>query len=81
MRAPICMSIPDVGVLLKADPTMVFKTHQRVRGGHLNRWLIRVEVLVPRPFVRVDHLEGVLYAHPDMFPAVLAQLRATGGGK
>lgn len=63
-------------VQLHEDPTMVTKTVTRVRGGHMNRWLIRTEVIEPRLFARI--VGGRLCAHPAVIDRVRAELRAAG---
>lgn len=49
---------------------------KRVRGGYMNRWLIRVEEPVLEYFV--SEMQGAVYVHPLNMPAFReAIMRAT----
>lgn len=65
---------PFETIELVADPTMVERSFIRVRGGYMNRWLIRVEVVKPNPNARTRN--GRLYAHPDVLDRIRQELRA-----
>lgn len=43
----------------------------RVRGGYMNRWWIRAEVVRPVRRILIDEASGRAFCHPD----VLAELR------
>lgn len=65
---------PFATIELVADPDMVERTFVRVRGGHMNRWWIRVEVVKPNPHPRIHN--GRLYTHPDVLDRIRKELRA-----
>ena len=52
------------------------RIESRVRGGYMNRWLIRKVTTVRRPYAVVaqDHLFGgqAIYAHPDLITSMRA---------
>lgn len=54
------------GIQICPSPLMVEKKVMRVRGGYLNRWLIRAEVIVPRNEFVHDRVSNRIYCHPDM---------------
>lgn len=70
-----------LGITIKPSPLMVETVTEvrRVRGGYLNRWLIRAVVTETRPSRSVfhDRLNNVMYAHPD----VIAQIARAAGGR
>lgn len=66
---------PWLMVQFVEDPGMVVKVTKRIRGGYMNRWLIRVEMLVPNPHPRI--VDGRLHAHPLAMAAVKAELAAS----
>lgn len=68
---------PFANVQLVEDPSMVVKVVRRVRGGYMGRWLIRVEVLEPRPYARFH--DGRLHAHPDVIAKIRAELHQSEG--
>jgi len=57
------------GTKLVPSPLTVTRTVGRVRGGYLNRWLIRG--IVETPAIFHDRLNNVLYVHP----ALMAKLK------
>lgn len=50
-------------------------THKvgRVRGGYLNRWLIRG--IVETPAIFHDRLNNVIYVHPALMPKLKQELK------
>lgn len=56
------------GLRIIESPLLPLKWQvKRVRGGYMNRWLIRVEVPVPEYFV--NGILGAVYVHPLNMPA------------
>jgi hypothetical protein len=47
---------------------------RRVRGGYLNRWLIREAGIErrPSPTAIVDRISGTIFAHPETLQRLLA---------
>lgn len=67
------------GVNIQPSPLMTETVTEvrRVRGGYLNRWLIRAVVIETRPSRNVlhDRINNVMYAHPVLI-AQLARARS-----
>ncbi len=61
------------GIPVYPAPWMTETKTTRVRGGYLNRWLIRATVTLPKQEVAHDRINHRIYAHP----AVIAQLAKT----
>jgi hypothetical protein len=57
-------------------PHMVEKKVVRVRGGYLNRWLIRAEVIAPSNRIVFDEVTGVGYCHPEVLDKLQKAVRA-----
>lgn len=65
------------GIPVIVTPAAVSRVERRVRGGYMNRWLIREVVLQPTAFVYQDpltHGPAVITMHP-----LLAQRMAREG--
>lgn len=64
-----------LGITIKPSPLMVETVTEvrSVRGGYLNRWLIRAVVTETRPSRNVihDRINNVMYAHPDLIAQML----------
>lgn len=65
---------PDVqtimGVRIVTSPLAIRRVFRRVKGGYMNHWLIRVEVM--EPCVLHDRVNNRFYVHPDLMPGILA---------
>lgn len=59
------------GISIHPAPLMVEQKETRIKGGYLNRWLIRAVVTVPSTKVIHDRLNNRMYCHP----AVIQQMR------
>lgn len=67
-------SNPFKTIELVPDPTMVVRKIRRVRGGFMNRWWIRVEIVEPNPNARIR--DGRLHAHPSVMNRIKQELLA-----
>lgn len=63
------------GMQLCESPLMVEPKVGRVRGGYLNRWLIRGMVTTPARNAIVDRINNRIYMHPEMIRQLQIQLR------
>lgn len=61
---------PFLGMRLVANPLLVERKTVRIRGGYLNRWLIRAEVDVPSTKIFQSLVDGVYYCHPDVLDRI-----------
>ena len=67
VRMNVCTDAPSfLGMPVHLSPLATRKGVGRVRGGYMNRWLIRAEVQVPSYYVA----GGVICMHPDLWAKV-----------
>lgn len=67
-----------MGMNLLESPLATRREIRRVRGGYMNRWLIRAEVTVP--CVIHDRLSNTIYLHPELMAKLREELDANRGG-
>lgn len=61
------------GIELCPSPLLVETRVGRVRGGYMNRWLIRAMVTVPSRTMIHDRVNNRYYAHPEL----IAEMKRT----
>lgn len=61
------------GTEVMPSPLAVTRTVGRVRGGYMNRWLIRG--IVETPAIFHDRLNNVLYVHPDLMAKLIQEFK------
>jgi len=59
-----------LGMRLVANPLLVEKKTVRIRGGYLDRWLIRAEVMVPSTKIFQNPVDGTYHCHPDLLDKI-----------
>lgn len=59
------------GISIFPSPLLVRMETRRVRGGHLNCWLIRTQV--PVPYAVHDRIHGCIYMHPSLIEQLKKQ--------
>lgn len=54
------------GIEVWPSPLLTETREGRVRGGYMNRWLIRAMVTVPSRQMIHDRLNNRIFAHPEL---------------
>lgn len=58
------------GIELCPSPLMTESREGRVRGGYMNRWLIRAMVTVPSRTMIHDRVNNRVFAHPELIAEI-----------
>lgn len=56
------------GMRIFENPFAVRKVTTRIRGGYMNRWLIRAQV--NEPCFYIDDINNIIHCHPYLLPEI-----------